>query len=270
MAEREERPRNAPLRTVRPFNTGAIMRKSFQPQYKVRNTPAESYGRIARCTSVATPVLLAPARFSANESDVASREALDASARRAQAANGFGDAGRLTAADAGPGDASGRAHRSGEAVARRTALQLEAAARLDRSQRVAELAIALRHKFSESLRGGVIPPRQGREAAGAERTTVRAAIVFAPGDSPLLHKTAGMRELAADVTQTLAAVSRRFYGAWHRRQQAWATYRALRRLDARTLRDIGLDRSELPSIAAEVSGALEVTRMHAVHVERSY
>ena len=270
MAEREERARNAPLRTVRPFNTGAIMRKSIQSQYKVRNTPAESYGRIARCTSVATPVLLAPARVSANESNVASREALDASVRRAQAANGFGDAGRLTAAGTGPGGASGRVHRGREVVARPTAFQLEAAARLDRSQRVAEVAIALWHKLSESLRGGVIPPRQGREPAGAQGALVRAAIVFAPGDSPLLHKTAGMRELAADVTQALAAMSHRLYGAWCRRQQAWATYRALRRLDARTLRDIGLDRSELPSIAAEVSGALEVTRMHAVHVERSY
>ncbi len=99
---------------------------------------------------------------------------------------------------------------------------------------------------------------------------MRAAIVFAPGDSPLLHKTAGMRELIADVTQAVAAMSRRLYGAWRQRQQAWATYRALRDLDARTLSDIGLDRSELRSMAAESSGALEVTRMHAVHVERSY
>jgi uncharacterized protein YjiS (DUF1127 family) len=246
------------------------MRNSIQPQHEVRNTPAESYGRIARCTSVATPALLTPARASANESDIASREALDASARRAQAANGFGDAGRLTAADTGPGDASGREYRSREVLARPAALQLEAAARLDRSQRAAELAIAFWHQLSESLRGGVMPQRQGREPAGAELATLRAAIVFAPGDSPLLHKTAGMRELIADVTQALAAVSRRLYGAWRRRQEAWATYRALRELDARTLRDIGLDRSELRSMAAEVSGALEVTRMHAVHVERSY
>ena len=97
IAEREERPRNAPLRTVRPFDTGTTMRHSTQPLYVVRDTPVvgntatESFGRIARCTSPATPVLLAPARRSANEADIASRERSDASARRAQAANGFGD-----------------------------------------------------------------------------------------------------------------------------------------------------------------------------------
>ena len=79
------------------------MRNSIQPQYEVRDTPAESFGRIARCTSVATPVLLVPARGSANEADVASREALDASARRALVANGFGDAGQLATGRAGPG-----------------------------------------------------------------------------------------------------------------------------------------------------------------------
>ncbi len=74
------------------------MRHSTQPLYVVRNTPvvgntaAESFGRIARTTISATPVLLAPARRSANESDIASRELSDASARRAQAASGFGDA----------------------------------------------------------------------------------------------------------------------------------------------------------------------------------
>lgn len=246
------------------------MRNSIQPQHEVRNTPAESYGRIARCTSVATPVLLTPARVSANESDVASREALDASARRAQGANGFGDGARPTATDTRPGDASKYQHRNREIVARPTALQLEAAARLDRTQRVAEFASAFWHKLSESLRGGVIPQQQASAPAEAEFTPVHASIVFAPGDSPLLHKTAGMRDLIADVTQAVAAVSRRLYGAWRKRQQAWATYRALRDLDARTLRDTGLDRSELRSMAAEVSGALEVTRMHAVHVERSY
>lgn len=246
------------------------MRNSIQPQYEVRDTPAESFGRIARCTSVATPVLLVPARGSANEADAALREALDASARRAQVANGFGDAGQLATGRAGPGSAQGHEPRFREVLARPTALRLEAAARLDRSHRVAELAIAVWRKLAGSLQGAVIAPVQRREPAGAEIAPVRAAIAFAPGDSPLLHKTSGMRELFADIAQVVAAVSRRIYGTWRQRQQAWATYRALRDLDARTLRDIGIDRSELRSIAAEVSGAIEVNRVHAVHVERSY
>jgi uncharacterized protein YjiS (DUF1127 family) len=246
------------------------MRNSIQPQYEVRDTPAESFGRIARCTSVATPVLLVPARGSANEADVASREALDASACRAQAANGFGDAGQLATGSAGQGSAQLHEPRFREVLARPTALQLEAAARVDRSHRVAELAMAVWLKLAGSLQGVVTPQAQGREPTGAEITPVRAAIVFAPGDSPLLYKTSGMRELVSDVAQVVAAVSRWLSGRWRQRQQAWATYRALRDLDARTLRDIGLDRSELRSIAAEVGGAIEVTRVHAVHVERSY
>jgi uncharacterized protein YjiS (DUF1127 family) len=247
------------------------MRNSIQPQYEVRDTPAESFGRVARCTSVATPVLLAPARGSANEADVVSREVLDASARRAQTANGSGNAGQLAIGSAGQGSAQRHEPRFHEVLARPTALQLEAAARIDRSHRVAELAMAVWRQFAGSLQGGVIPQAQRREQTGAEITLpVRAAIVFAPGDSPLLHKTAGMRELFADIARAVAAVSRRLSGAWRQRQQAWATYRALRDLDARTLRDIGLDRSELRSIAAELGGAIEVTRVHAVHVERSY
>jgi uncharacterized protein YjiS (DUF1127 family) len=246
------------------------MRNSIQPQYEVRDTPAESFGRIARCTSVATPVLLVPARGSANEADAALREALDASARRALVANGFGDAGQLATGRAGQGSAHRHEPRFREVLARPAALQLEAAARIDRSHRVAELAIAVWRKLAGSLQGAVIAPVQRREPAGAEIAPVRAAIAFAPGDSPLLHKTSGMRELVADIAQAVAAVSRRIYGTWRQRQQAWATYRALRDLDARTLRDIGIDRSELRSIAAEVSGAIEVNRVHAVHVERSY
>ncbi len=184
------------------------MRNSIQPQYEVRNTPAESFGRIARCTSVATPVLLVPAHGSANEADVASREVLDASARRAQAANGFGDAGQLATGPVGPVRAQGYEPRFRDVVARPTALRLEAAARIDRSHRVAELAIAVWRRLAGSLQVGVIPHEQRREPAVAEITPpVPAAIAFAPGDSPLLHKTSGMRELFADVAQVVAAVA---------------------------------------------------------------
>jgi uncharacterized protein YjiS (DUF1127 family) len=247
------------------------MRHSTQPQYEVRNTPGEGLGRVARCTPVATPVLLAPALRSANEADIASREAFDASARRAQSANGFGDAAHANAADPGHGAARGLEQRSIQPVERPTALQLEAAARLDRSHRVAELAVAVWRAVAEQLHRGVIRLARRAEPRNADLASpVGAIIAFAPGDSPLLHKTAGMRELFADISQWVVAVTRPRLDAWRQRRQARETYRALRELDAHTLRDIGLDPSELRSIAAEVSGALEVTRMHAVHVERSY
>jgi uncharacterized protein YjiS (DUF1127 family) len=247
------------------------MRNSTQPQHEVRDTPAESFGRIARCTAVATPVLLEPARRSANQADIASVQAGDASARRAQTASGFGDA-TLT----GGGDTGHRAvgeieQRSIQFVERPTARQLEAAARLDRSRRVGQLVLAVWRAVAQRLRRGVIRQRQRPEPRNADLAPpVGASIAFAPGDSPLLYKTAGMRELIADISQRVVGVVRPYFGAWRQRRQAWETYKALRELDARTVRDIGLDRSELRSIAAEVSGALDVTRMHAVHVERSF
>lgn len=41
------------------------------------------------------------------------------------------------------------------------------------------------------------------------------------------------------------------------------TLNALCHLDARTLRDIGLDASELPSVSLEVAGLIEATRWRA-------
>ena len=44
---------------------------------------------------------------------------------------------------------------------------------------------------------------------------------------------------------------------WQRRQVAHATREALHGLDGRALRDIGLDRSEIGSVAAELAGLAE-------------
>ena len=68
--------------------------------------------------------------------------------------------------------------------------------------------------------------------------------------------------------QGAVAVLQQFFAAWKRRRLARQTLIALHKLDARTLRDLGFDRSELVSVAAEVSGDAEVTRarlMLAVH-----
>lgn len=168
--------------------------------YTLRHSGSESFGRIARCTPVATPVRLTPGQLSANDADLSARSELEAMALRAQAASGFGGA------------------------------------------EVAGVATAVR------------PPRD-----------------FAPGDSPLLHRTAGIRELFADCSKWLAVVvkvAREFVDTWSHQQQARATYRALRGLDARTLRDIGFHRSEIRSVAAEISGAAEVTRIHTVTTSR--
>jgi len=97
----------------------------------------------------------------------------------------------------------------------------------------------------------------------------RTSMAFAPGDSPLLHKTAGMRELAADISRWMAAAARRYVDAWRQRRLARATYMSLRGLDARTLRDVGLDRSEMGSVAAEIAGEADRTRMQALRTLRA-
>jgi uncharacterized protein YjiS (DUF1127 family) len=52
--------------------------------------------------------------------------------------------------------------------------------------------------------------------------------------------------------------------AWRRHRVERLNTLALRRLDARLLRDLGLDRSEAGSVACELSGSAERTRLRAL------
>ena len=62
----------------------------------------------------------------------------------------------------------------------------------------------------------------------------------------------------------LVAAMRRALTAWHRHRAARATEVALHELDDRALRDLGLDPSEIRSVAGEVAGLADLTRAHAV------
>jgi len=55
---------------------------------------------------------------------------------------------------------------------------------------------------------------------------------------------------------------------WRERRQMRQTYQALSGLDERTLRDIGVGSQEIGSIAAELAGRAERTRMHALRTLR--
>ena len=57
---------------------------------------------------------------------------------------------------------------------------------------------------------------------------------------------------------------RRFRDWYVQRRQARIAYDALRSLDDHTLRDLGFDRSELTSVAAEVTGDAVHTRIRAL------
>lgn len=63
---------------------------------------------------------------------------------------------------------------------------------------------------------------------------------------------------------TLLHGLRRFLVAVRRWRERVATDAALSRLDARTLQDIGLDRSEASSMAAEWHGSAPATRVRAI------
>ena len=69
-----------------------------------------------------------------------------------------------------------------------------------------------------------------------------------------------VRRAALTLRAAIEGLARR-----RRRQRlARATLLTLQSLDARTLRDIGFDRSEIPSAASEVLGVVEVTRARIV------
>ena len=56
----------------------------------------------------------------------------------------------------------------------------------------------------------------------------------------------------------------RLAASWKHYRQAMQIYGALRQLDTRTLHDIGLDRSEIGSVAREVAGLAERQRLTAL------
>jgi uncharacterized protein YjiS (DUF1127 family) len=60
------------------------------------------------------------------------------------------------------------------------------------------------------------------------------------------------------------AIARRAYAHHRQRRQARDVYDALRQLDDRMLRDLGFDRSEITSVAAEMTREAEYTRMRVL------
>ena len=93
-----------------------------------------------------------------------------------------------------------------------------------------------------------------------------------PIDWPSRPAPRAVSSLAAILATLIAAVSaaaHRLYASWSRARSARATYRALRELDTRTLHDLGLDRSEMRSVAAEIAGESDRTRVQALRTLRA-
>jgi hypothetical protein len=63
--------------------------------------------------------------------------------------------------------------------------------------------------------------------------------------------------------RAVGSIARRFVARRRQHRQAGIVSEELQRLDDETLRDLSLDRSELTSLAAEVTGVAECTRVRA-------
>ena len=79
------------------------------------------------------------------------------------------------------------------------------------------------------------------------------------------HRSYQLREIVNATLQAAGDLWRQMVADWNRRRCAKATYAALRTLDPRILRDLGFHRSELLSVAAEVAGVTDSTRITARH-----
>jgi uncharacterized protein YjiS (DUF1127 family) len=78
------------------------------------------------------------------------------------------------------------------------------------------------------------------------------------------HRSFTLGEIIIAAIQAAGAIARRAYARHRQRWQARTIYDALRQLDDHTLRDLGFDRSEIRSVAAEVTGEAEYTRVRAL------
>lgn len=77
------------------------------------------------------------------------------------------------------------------------------------------------------------------------------------------HRSLMLGSIIVAAVQAVVAIARRAYVRQRQRHRASATYDVLRRLDDHMLRDMGIDRSEIGSVAAEMSGIAQQTRVRA-------
>ena len=77
------------------------------------------------------------------------------------------------------------------------------------------------------------------------------------------HRSFTLGEIIVAAIEAVGAIARRALARHRQRQLARATCEALRQLDDHALRDLGFDRAEITSVAAEVAGEGERTRVRA-------
>lgn len=83
-----------------------------------------------------------------------------------------------------------------------------------------------------------------------------------------VHRTATLGKIVVAMIEAVAGMVRRAYARHLQRRKAGETRDALAYLDDRALRDLGLDRSEITSVAAEISGQAAYTRLRVLQTLR--
>jgi uncharacterized protein YjiS (DUF1127 family) len=78
------------------------------------------------------------------------------------------------------------------------------------------------------------------------------------------HRSFILGGIIVAAIRAAGAIARRVLARHRQRRQARAIYDVLRQLDDRMLRDLGFDRSEITSVAAEITGEAEYARVRAL------
>jgi uncharacterized protein YjiS (DUF1127 family) len=78
------------------------------------------------------------------------------------------------------------------------------------------------------------------------------------------RRRASIAQIVLAIGTAIADAAGRLVARWRERREMRGTYKALAELDAQTLKDIGFGPHEAGSIAAELAGRAERTRMQAL------
>lgn len=103
------------------------------------------------------------------------------------------------------------------------------------------------------------------DAASTDTASSRPLTSSRPQQTARPHRSFALGELIVAAIQAAAASVRRAHARDRHRRETDAIYDVLRQLDDRTLRDLGFHRSELGSVAAELTRAAEGTRVRTSH-----